>query len=263
MPTFMDGGGGGGGGGRGGAYLPAYSFGGAFERGMAVFKSNYGVLLGTAAVIFGTSVVDMAVRAVLEQVEPLLIVLWALPFTFCVTIPLSAGAMLVGARAARGGKAQITDLFLGYKRLGWVILWALLVSLAFIGLMIPGGIAVAVAFAAGGETVGLLVAIPLVLIYLGVFLCLTMRIFFVPAMLVDPELVPRDIIATAKASWALTRGNWPSLLGLSIVVGLLMAATFLLLCVGILFLGYPIYLAIMGTAYAMVVSPLVVRPGAA
>lgn len=249
----------GGGDGEGGAYLPPYSFGAAWERGFVVFKANYAALLGATAILFGAGVVDTVVRAVLEQIEPMLVLLWALPFTLCVSLPLNAGAMLVGARAARGGKAEIADIFLGYQRLGWVIIWSLLLGLACIGLMIPGVIAAVVAFAAGGETVGLLVTIPVALIYMGVFLCLSMRFFFVPAMLVDPELAPQDIFTTAKTSWKVTEGNWPSLLGLSIVVGLLAGATFFLLCLGILFLGYPIYLAIMGTAYAMVVNPLSMR----
>lgn len=239
--------------------LPLYSFGAAWDRGLVVFKANYPVLLGTAGIIVGAGLVDMAVRAVLEKIHPIVETLWAIPFALFVTIPLKAGAMLVGARAARSVRAtsKIEDIFLGYARLGPLILWALLVSAVSIALMLPGGLLVAAGFMAGRDTVGVIVLIPVLLLYAALFLCLGVRFYIVPAMLVDPDLARRDIIDTARTSWRLTAGVWPSLLGLNIVLGVLMAGTLLLLCLGVVFLGLPIAFAVIGSAYAMLVNPLI------
>lgn len=240
--------------------LPPYTFEGSWSGGIAIFKSQYPMLLAVTAIILVVQVVSTAINAGLEQIQPCLAGMWNIAITFGVSIPLSASYFLVGARAARGGKIDLNDLLLGYRRLGWIILWSLIVGCTAAALFIPGVVIVVVAASAGGESAAWITGVPLFLFYMALFMYLSSRLIFTTSMLVDPALPELQMFAAAKANWELTRSSWLSLIGLMLAVGLMLIGSLMLLCAGIVFVGYPLYYAIMGFAYATIVAPLVRQP---
>ncbi|HZW07979.1 MAG TPA: hypothetical protein VFF65_12725 [Phycisphaerales bacterium] len=238
--------------------LPPYTFEGAWSAGLAVFKTNYPMLLAAGAILVGVQVVASIIQAALEQVEPCLASFWSLGISLGVSIPLGVSNFLIGARAARGGKVELADLLLGYRRLGWLILWTLAFGVAAVIALIPGVLVVMAVASSAGQDAALIAGIALaVLVYLPLFIYFGTRLYFVLPILVDPAIPKLSLGDAVKASWSLTRTSWLSLFALGFVVGLLLVATILLLCVGVIFLGYPVYLSVIGAAYAMTVAPLV------
>jgi hypothetical protein len=239
--------------------LPPYSFNQAWERGWQVFGAQYPVLLGATGILVGAQVFNTLVQNVLLKPSPLFSLAFAFLYYLCVGLPLTAGLQMVAVRAARGGKATLADLILGYARIGWLLLWTLLAGCVVMAALVPAGLVAWAVYALAGPDIMLAALLVMGVVYTAVSLCLCMRFFYVTSFLLDPLLPRTDLFGAIVSSWRLTAGIWPSLLGLYIVVAFLTFATVFLLCIGVVLLGYPMLLAITGAAYALIANPLVVR----
>jgi len=234
---------------------PPYSFSAAFELGWGTFTANYGVLLAASAIMLVVNLVDNVVEKALGAVHFLLQFAWALPFFLLVTMPLYAGVLLLAARGIRRGKCRFDDLSLGYLRLGPVVVWSLLMLAAMLVIAMPGIAAVWSAFFSRNDGLFLAVVIGVAVLYACVFLFLIARFGFVVALLADPDIGRLEVSQAVRVSWQTTAKCWPSLVGLQLVVTVLVLASLLLLCVGIVFLGYPLWIAVGGSAYALLFTP--------
>src|SRR5262249_4175169 len=150
-----------------------------------------------------------------------------------VSVPLSTAVIVLAGRAARGRKANIADLFLGYRRLGTLILWSVMVAGASCIVMIRGAAAVGGVIAMGGREAVWLGFVASMLIYAVIFLVLYARFGFVGPMLIDPDVPRRDLFTTVRLCWEATSEGALGLMGLLVVAGLVTMATVLILCVGV------------------------------
>ena len=113
-----------------------FSVGAAFNLGGAAFAKCYWPLVAVAAIGFGIGSVRYAVGMATDMVAPLSsVVLSAL-----VEWPLYPGMAYVGICAVRDGKVRVEDVFLGYRCYGRSLLLGLLLAVAFMVGMIPGGL---------------------------------------------------------------------------------------------------------------------------
>jgi hypothetical protein len=232
--------------------LPALSFEEAWSFGMQGFKANYGLLVGVGFAVLGVSAIDNVVTSMLEQISEIGQAIWMIGMGLLVSIPMSAGMVLVGANVARRGRGTFTDLFLGYRRLGALLGWSLLAGLAGATLVGPAVLLVLALQRTSGNDVAVVVGICVGLVYLVGFIFVGTRLQLVGPMLVDPHLPARPIMATVKAAWGMTsEGKWLSLFVIYLVAGIMMMASILLLCIGLPLVGYPLYIAVTGAAYAM------------
>lgn len=239
--------------------LPGLSFEGAWSVGIGAFKSNWGVLVGAALFLVGLQAVDYFVSMPLQRTAWLAFVLWKLLFSFCLLVPLSAGAMVLGGNMVRRGRGVFEDLFLGYKRLPELVGWTLLFGVASACVAGPGLFLLFVIDRMMGHAAATVWLVCYALVLLVLSVCVGMRFFPVGAMLIDPSLPRRPVIETARASWRLTgEGRWAVYFLVLLTAGLALAASILLLCVGLPLVGYPLYLAVAGAAYAMLTAPDVV-----
>jgi hypothetical protein len=153
--------------------------------------------------------------------------------------PLQAGMTIVCLAQLKGRHWTFGDFFSGFQSWGALVGNALLIGVIFLACLVPAGIiAVVVAVAASnagqGPDVGVVAALVVagLLYLLGlVYVLLRMSFFSVP-LIIDRNYGPWEAI---QGSWALTRGHFWGLLGVSLVVGLINLGGLLLLLVGALF----------------------------
>lgn len=255
--------------------LPAFTYGGAASLGMKAFKSRWGVLVLVALVYFAIAYALSIPGAVAEMLRKaaeesggeapaalgLDVIGWLL--NVLVGSPMLAGWAIAGARTVRGA-GGVGDLFLGFQRYGAVVL-AYLVSLllmvvAFIVAVLPGGIMLAVAVgvedlsagrfgAVGG--VGMLLAVAGAL---AVSIWLLPRLMFMNALAADPSLPREGVRDTLRRSWSMTAGKAPAMFAILLVYGIVMGFTVILLCVGLPLIGAPLFTGVYGAMYATVFS---------
>ncbi|MBX9736215.1 MAG: hypothetical protein K2X32_04755 [Phycisphaerales bacterium] len=251
--------------GVGGVALPEYSFQGALSIGFASFQKHYVTLLLTSLAYFGVMVIGNVIQYGLDYMAAPLGSLLNLVYSVLVTAPFMVGALFVGVRAARGQSASVEDLRVVLPRFWSLVGYVLLLYLISIVVMLPiaivGGLVVfAAAGAAGGGgggggaaltgVFGLVLLIGIVAMLAMTFVSL--RLYAGMFRLVDPALPAIGVFDALKYSWNLTAGLvWLSLLGLSLTVGILTILSFCLLVVGVFFLGLPLFISVIGAAYAM------------
>jgi len=182
---------------------------------------------------------------------------WAV--TILVTGPLFAG-LFVAAANTTVGRPNIADLLLGFRRYGTVVLTNLLVALIAAGVAIVGFVPLlAAAFAADAiqgwnrnpemqPVAAILVGTCMIAIFLTAAV-VGVRTGFAPALAADPENGDLNAFAALWLSWSRTSGvRRFSLLGLLLLAGIVMVLTLLLVCVGFVLLGLPIFIAVVGSA---------------
>lgn len=249
---------------------PPYSFGTSFGIGSETFKAWYGQFLLMSLIVLGTEfifsmltdAIESAAIAANRNNAIVFIVMSAgidILFNIFVGIPFTVGVMYMGAKAARGQTVGIGDGLIGFTG-GYfqVVACGVVAGLAAWLVMVPVGVVGVVSFVQMGNTITNQMIVMLVV--LGVLSALLaiyiyVRLWFAGVLCVDPEVERMTIGEALGQSWAYTKPHGVSLTCLVIAIGLLAGLTLLLCIVGILFLGYPYYIAVVGAAYHLVVAP--------
>jgi uncharacterized membrane protein len=192
-------------------------------------------------------------------------------YSIFVLLPLLAGLIWMGLRAARGQTPMIGDILRGYRRFPTVLGTCVLV---YILILIPLILALAVGaaiifFGVGFEVfkdsvqqqnfdsyskAALLGAGAWVFICFIVMYWIGLRTSFALLVAVDESISARGPLACIEMSWKMTRGRALSLLGLFITIGVMMLATLFACCLPVIGLGYPLALTMYGLAYNMLLN---------
>ncbi len=256
----------------------SYSFGAAFSLANSAFASKWGGLALLGLVMFGVffglslpgnilSVVGGATGD--EGVAGLLAVVGSCIGQVLVLViggPFYAGVVIAGANAVTD-KPQVSDLFIGFKRYGQVLLASFMAYLCGIGVLLVSLIpllpfALVAGFVGSGSPrgsgpglaaaiMGLGVLLTVVLMLVGSAL-VTARIGFAPAIVADPTLGQINAMDAFRKSWSMTNSKTGlSLMGLFIVASLLAGFSVVLLCVGYVIVGLPLLAVMMGSAYTL------------
>ena len=192
-------------------------------------------------------------------------------YSFFVLLPLLAGLLWMGLRAARGQTPMIGDILRGYRRFPTVLGVAVLVYiLALIPVILALAVGAAIIFFGVGFEVfkdsvqqqnfdsfskaALLGAGVWTLICFIVMYWILLRTSFALLVAVDESISARGPLACIEMSWKMTRGRALSLLGLFITMGVMMLATLFACCLPVIGLGYPLGLTMYGLAYNMLLN---------
>ena len=264
--------------------LPPFSFGNAFELAFDVFRRSWVMLLFCALLLFaGQMVVQLAALPLqiltggfqveidgaghLQPVESSLdpsqlpLVFAALVLVLVVSvllgIPLGAAQSWIGVRAVRG-KLDIADVVQPFRRYFAVLGAGLLVMLTAVLLALPGGVGfvmgVAIASAAGAgdqQALGVVLALGGLLLVVLPSIYVQTRLLFALTVACDPEQGDCGPVESLKRSWAMTKGRFWVTLAYLICLVMLVVASLLLLCIGILVVGMPLYSAGLGAFYEL------------
>lgn len=220
--------------------------------------------------VVGSSVVA-ALLIGMCMIAGMLIPFGTLLISAIVTAPTLAGLIFVAVRASRtimiGERVvSLDDLFAGFKRLPvvatiagiklGVLAIASALDLPFL-LSTKLGLSSASSDPSGGAGVGLTVlgamfsvAIGLAVFYAGV------RCVFAEVIAIDPRARNPGALDALRCSWRATGPGQIPLLVAAVIVGLLMAGSVALLCVGFVVVGMPLSAACLGAAYNRVMGPI-------
>lgn len=261
--------------GLGASSTSAYSFGAALELAIATLKSQWGPLVLAGLVTLAAYSVIGAPQWIMQAAGEasrdddfkMRMGLGGGCFGLVANIliggPLLAGIALCGANAV-AGRGNVADLLLGFQRYGQVLLAYLLLMaisagvtfVVYLGVILAAlamGIATGAASNVGaGISVGILAAL-VVGVALGLLATalVFVRVVFVPVLVADASLGSIGVMDALRLNWQATRGLGWSLMALLVVVGLIAAASILLLCVGYVLIGLPLGIAALGAAYTM------------
>jgi uncharacterized membrane protein len=192
-------------------------------------------------------------------------------YSIFVLLPLLAGLIWMGLRAARGQTPMIGDILRGYRRfptvLGVVVLMYILALIPVILALAVGG--AIIFFGVGFEVfkdgvqqqdfdsfskAALLGAGAWTFVCIIVMYWIDLRTSFSLLVAVDESISARGPLACIEMSWKMTRGRALSLLGLFITIGVMTLATLFACCLPVIGLGYPLALTMYGLAYNMLLN---------
>lgn len=248
-----------------------FSFDQAFGLGWRAFTSRYGLLLGATAITIGVSFGVSVTLSVLDQIAmasggmaqivlQIISLLVNLSVNLLVVGPLSAGCLWIAVRIVRGQGASLDALLHPFKRLVQLVLAGVIVSVLVVVSVIPGLLILILAAMMGGPggggglAAGIFVGMALVLVP-GIYV--STRLAPAYMMVIDPLAGPTGPMSPGEAigaSWTLTRGRVATLVGIAIVAGLIAAATVLACFLPYIFFGGPLYMAVLGAAYALLIA---------
>ena len=238
----------------------SFSFSAAFEQGSNTFKTRYGALLGAVVVfilvMLGAGIVQAIVNAAFGLgYEHDSMTIPDLLITIFFSNVFGPGIFLMAVQLHRGESPGMGTLFAGFSRYWPLVGIGVLLSLIF------GAIAIGVAFFAG---VGMLTSsadglalgggfVIAVLVGLCLSLFFMTRLAFVGILCIDPkrQLGVADNFAT---SWRMTGPIFWPLLGLIIVLSLILIVSIALLVLPAVFIGAPLFLAVLSAAYQLAVG---------
>ncbi len=238
----------------------SFSFSAAFEQGSNTFKTRYGALLGAVVVfilvMLGAGIVQAIVNAAFGLgYEHDSMTIPDLLITIFFSNVFGPGIFLMAVQLHRGESPGMGTLFAGFSRYWPLVGIGVLLSLIF------GAIAIGVAFFAG---VGMLTSsadglalgggfVIAVLVSLCLSLFFMTRLAFVGILCIDPQrqLGVADSFAT---SWRMTGPIFWPLLGLIIVLSLIFIVSAVLLVLPAVFIGAPLFLAVLSAAYQLAVG---------
>ncbi len=192
-------------------------------------------------------------------------------YSIFVLLPLLAGLIWMGLRAARGQTPMIGDILRGYRRFPTVLgTCVLMYILLLIPIICAVGVGAAIAFFGDGleamkdglqktdfdnySRVAILAACGWALICVVVMYWIGLRMSFALLVAVDESITARGPLACIEMSWKMTRGRALSLLGLFITVYVMIIATLFACCLPVIGLGYPLALTMYGLAYTMLLN---------
>jgi hypothetical protein len=179
-------------------------------------------------------------------------------------LPFAAGFYYCGVRAVRRELVP-SDAFAGFRRywavLGISVLTAVMSSVVGIAVVVPAIIG-AVVMAATDSGVALVVGLAVAAVAAIVVLCFLLVLLVMPPLIVvDPRMRAEWCPGSLSIAWEMgKRGNCASYLLLSVVLGLLVALSMLLLVVPFVLLGLPLAMAVVGAAYELMAAPIMSNP---
>ncbi len=100
----------------------------ALSSGWALFKQHMGIMIGAGAIYLTILIAAGMVGAVIPFAQ------------FLVQGPLTGGLIILTLNLSRYDQAEISDLFLGFKNYGWLLLLSLVQGAVVIAAIIPGAI---------------------------------------------------------------------------------------------------------------------------
>ena len=188
-----------------------------------------------------------------------------------VLLPLAAGLIWVATRAVRSHRVVYGDLLRGFRRFPSVIGTVLLVGVVqFIPIMLGLSVlATIVWFGIGfanfkdgiqwkdfddASRAAIIVGLAWVIICAVICYWIAIRTTFSLFVVVDETLGRRGPLASIETSWRMTKGRALSLLGLLICLSVACMATLLACCVPFIFVGMPLCLIVVATAYNMLLA---------
>lgn len=225
----------------------AFSIGSAISLGWAAMTSQYGPLLAVTVIFLLIQVGASLVGAVIPGASLITGVFLA---------PLTVSLAYIYVRAVRGSKVEVADLFGHLKVNYWnlVLLQLILVGISIV-VLIPVGILIAAALLLGaavdsvagvvGAVVVGVVAV-LALAYVGV------RLGYGGLLYLDAPPGSLEVIDALRLSWRRTAPYALPLIAMAILLGFIVMASGLLLCVGAILLGMPLALAVNAAAYDLI-----------
>ena len=98
----------------------------ALSSGWALFKQHMGIMIGAGAIYLTILIAAGMVGAVIPFAQ------------FLVQGPLTGGLIILTLNLSRYDQAEISDLFLGFKNYGWLLLLSLVQGAVVIAAIIPG-----------------------------------------------------------------------------------------------------------------------------
>ena len=259
----------------GGVVAPReWSFGAGWQATIGGFKRSWGMLMLLALVAVSVSMpgslISQALSYGIQQsrdpatgallaLASLLVSLLNLVF---VTIPIQQAGLTFAASRAEAGTVRISDLFQGYRRLGMVLATGVVlgmgIGVAVLVACIPGGVLIGIgaAMQGNGSDAGIPVIVVGALLLLALLLAALWFVFpwiYAPVVACDPAFGRPDFGECFRISAQGLRGRVFGVVGFILVIGLLAAASVLLLCIGYLLVGIPLLLAAQGAIYGICV----------
>jgi len=245
-----------------------YSFANAFSEGWAALRRSWGVLVLTALAYLGCWLlinipyfVGVAVLRSGRASPPERSIAVLLMFTCWIAAVLlgphlMAGLLYAGVRAMRGS-ARVSDLMVGFRRYGGLLgtgmLFGLIVALLVLGSYLVVGVGVSVLGLGNGHVLSLIVGIPILILGVGLAVSIALRSIAVGIcsllLLVDPNERVEGGMPAIREAWRTTKPRSGSLVGLAFVLYLIVFASALALCVGVVLFGIPLAAAVAAAAY--------------
>jgi hypothetical protein len=240
-----------------------FTFDAAFAKGGSLFKSRYGGLLAATLVfiliLVGVGLVKALVNAVLG-VDPNQTSAAATGqlIDIFITTPLTPGILLLALLHLRGESPAMGTLFAGFRRYWPLVGIGVLLTLIFAAPIVVAALILGFGFLLTGDTSAAVPAITVTAILVGlvlfcILIVLSTKLLFASLLCIDPRtrLGVCDSIAT---SWRMTGPVFWPLLGLTIVMGLILIGTTIVLVLPLIFVGIPLCLAITVSAYELIMS---------
>ncbi len=186
--------------------------------------------------------------------------------------PATIGVMAAGIDAVRGRSARFSSVFLPFtsgRRYRTTVLLCLACMLAqlvaFAVIAVPLGAAAylvvravdvdldTAAYALTAKPITWWMGVALLavagLVLAIVLVPIQARLALIPLRAVDPDRQPDGVVAAWREMWAATEGRGWAIAGTVFLAGVLATASVLLCCVGILLIGYPFMIAMIGAVY--------------
>jgi uncharacterized membrane protein len=222
----------------------------ALSSGWALFKQHMGIMVGAGGIYFGILFAAIMVSAVI-------------PFAnIFVQGPLTGGLIILTLNLSRYDQAEISDMFLGFKNYGWLLLVTLVQGAVIVAAIVPGVIVLVVggllpvmqAQQAGGtpELAGTSIALLIVgfLLLLVLVMIAAVCTYFWLFLVADKRGEFGEALA---AGYRAGKMNFWSILGLSILLGLVVMVSAIPCGLGLIF-SIPWSFAIMANAYEQIFS---------
>jgi hypothetical protein len=222
----------------------------ALSSGWALFKEHMGIMVGAGGIYFGILFAAIMVSAII-------------PFAnIFVQGPLTGGLIILTLNLSRYDQADISDMFLGFKNYGWLLLVTLVQGAVIVAAIVPGVIVLVVggllpvmqAQQAGGtpELAGTSIALLIVgfLLLLVLVMIAAVCTYFWLFLVADKRGEFGEALA---AGYRAGKMNFWSILGLSILLGLVVMVSAIPCGLGLIF-SIPWSFAIMANAYEQIFS---------
>jgi len=246
------------------------SFGGAFGLGCGLFQRNYGILLAATAIAIGVSVVgavsvitvEAFARAIGGQPGLMLIIgsqLFNWVFNLLVSMPVNIGCLWLAIGIARGEVGSIKAIGVPFRHLWSLAAMVILLSVLMVLVAIPGLAllvgAGAMAFNSSGPGSVVLIVVAACLT-IGPLIWIAVRLGPAYCLIIDPQASPNGPLGPIQAivaSWELTKGRTGALIAIGAVLTLMLVTSVMACIVPWIFVGNPLYLAVLGATYALLV----------
>lgn len=182
-----------------------------------------------------------------------------------VGLPFAAGFYYCGVRAVRRELVP-SDAFAGFRRywavMGISLLTAVMSAVVGVVCVVPAAIGVVI-MVSTNSGVGLAIGIGLSIVFAIVLLCFLLVVLVMPPLIVvDPRMRAEWCPGALSIAWQMGRGgNCASYFALSILMGIFVGLTLLVLVVPFILLGLPLLMAVVGAAYELMAAPIMANPG--